>query len=882
MPQTADAPPPLLPTDRVLLQAHRRAAKPPRPGRFDAAALVAALLVGVGVVLWLRIQHPVQPVMERGVLVSSLVLAAWLCGRLLWVRVAPKVIDADRLLPLLVAEALLAHQRDGLHSLRPSPEGLRAEPANVPMPWPPDSLEAALQRARPITVAQLVADWRAGSAPSLETLVHSAQRRGIVRVVATSRGLALAATPSALAAAAVQSESLLVDACRRQQPALWRSLRTAIADGALLAPTADVVPRPEVDPRAPTGVDRFGVPTDPVPTSALDVTVVIAAVVAVGAFAIARLNGALGPATVVGWWAWPPIFGAASAVWVFAAARTTWRDDPLPPAGSPGEEAALAQRRRRRLARPRTPPALPWRLLGAAVMGVLIFVLTALVTPLGVLAAAFAAVWYDRRHRRWTRIQQLMPSPREVELAVARRSRELSASATDTPVAQAAVVGEAVAVRHREWLTAADLPRPQAAALAKTDGRRRQAAAALRRHAAALLLYVGGLGSVAAGMVWDGRTPLLLVYLCGGAWLLCLAWVPGRLLDALHRTRAVSWQSAGGFTGPLLRALAALLPQTGTGRLARAGRALKRGVAEIPDFWRDEALDLNAPLGASPRVLAGVTALLGLQLVGAGLWGTRSHLAVVGTVLLGLTLAFWWFLRSQVSRASVDAQPGLRLVLLRVFGSPSFDDLLDLVRPWLLCGPVAHLEGQDSVVRSAEVREALALDRIDAVLVHSPEDLERRVAALPEHPDDNGRYRRQAFQCTDAIWRSAIGALLDRGDRVLMDLSSLAPSDLGCAYELGLLLDRVPLSRVLVLVDASTDLTCLQQLLDAAERRIAPDSPNKATTVAPAPAWRLLHIGGGAVRQDGESRADWLRRLDGRLDPLALVHFMLGDADGVR
>jgi hypothetical protein len=395
MPQSADAPPPLLPTDRVLLQAHRRAAQPPRPGRFDAAALVAALLVGVGVVLWLKIQHPVQPAMERGVLVSSLVLAAWLCGRLLWVRVAPKVIDADRLLPLLVAEALLAHQRDGLLSLRASPEGLRAEPANLPMPWPPDSLEAALQRARPISVAQLVADWRAGSAPSLEALVRSAQRRGIVRLVTTSRGQALAATPSALAAAAVQSESLLVDACRRQQPALWRSLRTAIAAGALLAPTADVVPRPEVDPRAPTGVDRFGVPTDPVPTSALDVTVVIAAVVAVGALAIARLNGALDPATMVGWWAWPPIFGAASAVWVFAAARTTWRDDPLPPAGSPGEEAALAQRRRRRLARPRTPPALPWRLLGAAVMGVLIFVLTALVTPLGVLAAAFAAAWYD-------------------------------------------------------------------------------------------------------------------------------------------------------------------------------------------------------------------------------------------------------------------------------------------------------------------------------------------------------------------------------------------------------------------------------------------------------------------------------------------------------
>lgn len=876
---SVDTPSPLLPTDLVLLKAHRRAAMPQRPGRFDAAALVAALLVGVGVALWLRMHHPAQPAEEGGVLASGLVLAAWLCGRLVWSRVAPTVIDAERLLPLLVAEALLAHQRAGLLRLTPSPEGLRAEPANAPMPWPADSLEAALQRARPVAVAQLVADCRGGSGPPLDALVRSAQRRGIVRLISTPRGLALATTPSARAAAATQSASLLIDACRRQQPALWRSLMDAIADGAVLAPTADVVPRPEVDPRAPTGVDRFGLPAEPVPGLALVLTVFIATAIGVGAFAIARLNGAFGPATVIGWWAWPAIFGAASAVWAFAAARSTWHDDPLPPEGSPDEEEALARRRRRRLARPRTPPALPWRLLGAAVMGVLVLVLTALVTPLGVLAVVLAAVWHEWHHRRWYRIQQLMPSPREVELAVARRSRELSANATGSPLAQAAVVGEALPARRRQRLTAADLPLPQAAALARTDWRRQQAAASVRRHSAALLLFVGGLGAVTAGMVWDGRTPMRLVYLCGAAWLLCLAWVPSRVWNALHRTRATPWKTALGFVGSLLRAGAALLPQFGTGRLARAGRALKRAAAETPDFWRDETLDLDSPLGASPRVLAGVTALLGLLLMLVGRWGTNSHLAAVGVTLLGLTLAFWWFLRRHAARASQGAEPGLRLVLLRVFGSPSFDDLLDLVRPWLLCGPVAHLEGQDSVVRSTEVREALALDRIDAVLVHSPEDLERRVAALPDHPDDNGRYRRQAFQCTDAIWRSAIRTLLDRSDRVLMDLSSLSQSDLGCAYELGLLLDRVPLSRVLLLVDASTDLACLQQVLDAAEQRIAPDSPNKATAAATAAAWRLLHTGGGAARQAGEPRADWLRRLDGRVDPLTLVHFMVDGAD---
>jgi hypothetical protein len=188
---------------------------------------------------------------------------------------------------------------------------------------------------------------------------------------------------------------------------------------------------------------------------------------------------------------------------------------------------------------------------------------------------------------------------------------------------------------------------------------------------------------------------------------------------------------------------------------------------------------------------------------------------------------------------------------------------------------VAHLEGYDSVARSTEVREALALDRIDAVLVHSPQDLAGRLAALAPGADNNGRYRRQAFQCTDAIWRTAICALLDRTDAVLMDLSDLGPEDMGCAYELGLLLDRVPLSQVLLLIDdATTNLDCLQQVLDEAEQLIAVDSPNLDN---PAAGWRLLRIGGSSVRKPDESYHDWLRRQDQRLLPLTLVHFMLGD-----
>jgi hypothetical protein len=342
----------------------------------------------------------------------------------------------------------------------------------------------------------------------------------------------------------------------------------------------------------------------------------------------------------------------------------------------------------------------------------------------------------------------------------------------------------------------------------------------------------------------------------------------------VHATRSENWKVARGPTALLLRGIAAVLPDAGKGRLAEAGRALRRRMAEEPDFWRDESLDLAAPLGRPPRILAVVTAVLGMLLLVSGLMGGNGAKGIAGAALLALTAAYGWSLCRPAAASTESSQPGIRLVLLRVFGSPSFDDLLELVRPWLLCGPVAHLEGYDSVARSEEVREALALNRIDAVLVHSPEDLAGRIAVLPPGADDNGRYQRQAFQCTDAIWRTAIRALLDRTDAVLMDLSDLGPDDMGCAYELGLLLDRLPLSQVLLLIDeATTNLDCLRQVLDAAEQWIAADSPNLAN---PAAAWRLLRIGGSSVRKPDESYHAWLLRQDQRLSPLTLVQFMLG------
>jgi hypothetical protein len=786
-------------------------------------------------------------------------------------------LDVPHLERLLLAEALLANEAAGAIVLVQAASGLRAEPAtaSAASPWPPGSLEAALLRARAVRVAQIVADWRGDEPDVLAAVTQAALRRGILRESLAPRGAAFLPSPEARLALASHRCPSLAEQCRADRPTLWRNLLEAVNEG-LLYETPAVRSRPaRPDPRTDAGVDRFGVPRSEGPGQARANATIVGAMVIVGLIMLARLAGFdLDPMPDAYGWVLPLVLATAASAFVIAMARSTWPDEPLPPLGSVGEEAVRSLRRRRRIARPRTRPHILLRLAGAGAMFILSFILAAVITPAGVAVLVLAFCSISWRSRAWYRVQQLLPSEREVELAVARRSRELSSLSprptSSVPGAESAPAAAPVR-RGRLLLTPDTLPTPGAAAVALADQRRRLAAAATYRHGAALLLLATGLATLSIVLAREGRLDPQLIALAAVIPLACMAVVLRRLLRVIHLTRRLSWQVAPGPGGAVLRALAAILPCRGVGRLADGGRALRRMIAEEPDFWRDEALSIQAPLGRLPAALLWVTTALVLMLLTGGLLGSRPDLMAAAAAGLGLAILYGLLLRRGIARR-LPARPAPQLVLLRVFGSPTFDDLLDFVRPWLACGPVVHLEGYDSVVRSAEAQEALALDQLDKVLVATPEDLVQRLAMLSASPDGTGLYRRQAFQCIGSVWRDAIQALLARGDAVLMDLSGLGSGDAGCAYELGLLLDRVPLSRVLLLVDDATDRAFLDAVLDEAERRIDPNSPNCDD---PAARWHLLQAGGVSAPLPDETHDAWLRRMDRRLHPLPLVQFLL-------
>jgi hypothetical protein len=77
----------------------------------------------------------------------------------------------------------------------------------------------------------------------------------------------------------------------------------------------------------------------------------------------------------------------------------------------------------------------------------------------------------------------------------------------------------------------------------------------------------------------------------------------------------------------------------------------------------------------------------------------------------------------------------------------------------------------------------------------------------------------------EATWRMTVARLAREADAVLMDLRGFGPTNRGCIFELAQLIASVSLHRIVLLVDASTDVPFLEQTRQAAWRAMPGDSP---------------------------------------------------------
>ena len=170
------------------------------------------------------------------------------------------------------------------------------------------------------------------------------------------------------------------------------------------------------------------------------------------------------------------------------------------------------------------------------------------------------------------------------------------------------------------------------------------------------------------------------------------------------------------------------------------------------------------------------------------------------------------------------------LLLLRVFAlarrSEKFFDRFS--QWWRYSGSISMIAGPDLITSSVEPHEFLEFvgGRLSRQFVQDRNDLKSRVSQLDVRPDPDGRFRTNEFFCRDDNWKITMQALSKHSDVVIMDLRSFSSQNQGCLYELEQLLNLVNLSRVIFLVDQTTDLPFLNKSLVSLWSNIDQDSPN--------------------------------------------------------
>ena len=196
----------------------------------------------------------------------------------------------------------------------------------------------------------------------------------------------------------------------------------------------------------------------------------------------------------------------------------------------------------------------------------------------------------------------------------------------------------------------------------------------------------------------------------------------------------------------------------------------------------------------------------------------------------GYKLFAHWLLRPRIGFTLPEG--ALTLLLLRVFRSKrTGQPLLErIIQRWRYLGPIRLIAGTDfadSIIEPHEFFEFLSR-RLSRAFVKDREDLEHRLSRYVPGTDPDGLYRIEDFFCHRDTWQMTVACLAKQADVVLMDLRGFRSARQGCTFEIEMLLDSVPVNRIVFVVDNSTDRAHLEKTLRFAWNTLPSTSPNAA------------------------------------------------------
>jgi hypothetical protein len=201
-----------------------------------------------------------------------------------------------------------------------------------------------------------------------------------------------------------------------------------------------------------------------------------------------------------------------------------------------------------------------------------------------------------------------------------------------------------------------------------------------------------------------------------------------------------------------------------------------------------------------------------------------TNAAVIAEWLAIILLVAWWLwrlvqrslLRLITRKAPAPLGP---LLFLRVFKPSSRSEVFTdrLLARWRFVAPVWMIAGPDLAGAYMEPDEFFAYlgRRLHERYITAPDQIAPRLAALDPARDPDGRFRVNDLYCANTTWKPVVLQLMGGASMVLLDLREYAAHRAGTRFELGELLRRAPLAKVLLLAGADQDVEQLrEQVLD--------------------------------------------------------------------